>query len=114
FFGVGVEHDVKVNSIALGFDGDGVGGGEEGFEKVEEAQAMLGEDEKFKGGGFVFPWAGEGDRAVAGGLVVNLQKPGLCPAGAGVEGIAHDLAVHFSAVEFAQGGDLCKSGGLGG
>jgi hypothetical protein len=113
-FGVGVEHDVKENSVALSFDGNGVGGAEEGFEQVEDAQAMLGQNEKFEGGGFVFPWAGEGDGAVAGGFPVGEQQIRLSPAGAGVERIKHDLAAHFGTVELAQGGDLCKSGGCSG
>jgi hypothetical protein len=50
-----VEHDVKEKAVALGFDGDGFGRGEESFEEVEEAQSILGQNEKFGGGGFVFP-----------------------------------------------------------
>jgi hypothetical protein len=109
-FGVGVEHDMKESAVALSFDGNGVGGAEEGFEEVEDAQAMLGEDEKLEGGGFVFPGAGEGDGAVTGGVSVGEEEIRLSPAGAGVEGIVDDLAVHFRVIQLAQGGDLCKRG----
>jgi len=113
-FGVSVEHDGQECGVALGLDGDGVGGAEKDFEELEDAKAMLGKDEKFGGGGFVFPRAGDGDRAVAGGRAVGEEKIRLSPAGACVEGIEHDLAVHFGAIELAQGSDLCKSGRFGG
>jgi hypothetical protein len=113
-FGVGVEHDAEERGVGLGFDGDGIAGAEESFEEIEDAQAVLGENKKLGGGGFVFPGAGDGDGAVAGGFAVGGEEPGLGPAGAGVEGVEHDLAVQLGAVEVAQGSDLLQCGWAGG
>ena len=46
----------------------------------------------------VFPGAGQSDSAVADGVSIGEEKIRLSPAGAGVEGVIHDLAVHLMPV----------------
>jgi hypothetical protein len=101
--GEGVEHDGEHGGVALDFDGHRFGRGEEFGEEVEGAGAVVGEDEVFVDGGFVLPGAGDGDGGVGGGFVVEGEEVFEGPAGAGVDGVLGDLAVHFVAVELPEG-----------